>query len=302
MVTKWSTKRCWFGQVPRRRVLVLVSSDGSGISCARTVSWTSWAILLMMGVAIFMFACSASVAWASFEKVGEFGGIGEGALGSSVTSVAVNSGCYFHEKETGHPLSNSECAAFDPVNGDVYVAAGEDERVTRYDSKGVFLEAWGWGVADGAQEFQTCGPEEHRACQVIEGHEGEGAGEFVLPQGISVDQVTGDVYVLDTGRKGGVVQVFSGDGKVLVSSFGARGSSGPEELRFPHKDGVAVDSVSGRVFVVDHSGSAEARVVVFRREGAGMSLKGNLGLVLIRIGWVWMGWVMCLWMMGKIVW
>ena len=141
-------------------------------------------------------------------------------------------------------------------------------------------EGWGWGVADGAQEFERCGPPpEAKACHlsIIKSGEtistdtaGEGLGEFFADEGIAVDQTTGDVYVLNSERKSGVVQVFSPTGE-LITSFGYRG--GPTklvkenpELIYTPRFGIAVDG-SGNVYIVDSHevGSVgETRVMIFK--------------------------------------
>ncbi|HYM44887.1 MAG TPA: hypothetical protein VES65_01835, partial [Solirubrobacteraceae bacterium] len=132
----------------------------------------------------------AAPASASFEKVGVFGAPGEeGQLSEFASGVAVN--------DTTH---------------DVYVADGYGNRVYRFSSKGELLEGWGWGVADNKGEFERCGKDgeaAHPKCnQEVFGVSGEGVGEFKQAQGIAVDQTTGYVYVLNTGRQNGVVQVF----------------------------------------------------------------------------------------------
>jgi len=98
-------------------------------------------------------ALAAPSAYANFEWLGT--PVGEFAAGGS-GDVAVNSGCYYHERETGHVLSQGECEAFDPANGDVYVADTNGDRVTRFNAKGEFLGAWGWQVvANGPDKVGT---------------------------------------------------------------------------------------------------------------------------------------------------
>jgi DNA-binding beta-propeller fold protein YncE len=75
------------------------------------------------------------VASASFEEVGRFAslGSGEGELGSFAKGVAVND-----------------------ASGEVYVADGWHRRVSRFNSHGSFLGAWGWGVvASGPDETES---------------------------------------------------------------------------------------------------------------------------------------------------
>src|SRR4029077_15635854 len=90
-------------------------------------------------------------------------------------------------------------------------------------------------------------------------------GQFIKPQGIAVDQATHNVYVLDSDRQTNVVQVFSPDGKELITSFGQRGEEKPEQIQSPRKNGIAVDT-SGNVFIVDGANGqiGNERVMIFR--------------------------------------
>jgi hypothetical protein len=73
-------------------------------------------------------------------------------------------------------------------SGDVYVADGHNERIDQFTSDGAFVEAWGWGVADGHNAFETC----TSSCQA--GVFGSGAGQFGVPAGVATDS-SGNVYV-----------------------------------------------------------------------------------------------------------
>ena len=53
-----------------------------------------------------------------------------------------------------------------------------------------FIKAYGWGVLDGASQFETC----TTTCQA--GLEGGGAGQLDQPLGVATDP-SGDVYVAD---------------------------------------------------------------------------------------------------------
>jgi DNA-binding beta-propeller fold protein YncE len=215
-----------------------------------------------------VWALNATYANANFEKVGVFGapGSGEARLPEPEDGVAV-----------------------DEATGDVYVADKLDNRVVVYDAKGNFLEAWGWGVANGEAKFQRCGPgseneakhPEYPACEnhigpaKAEGGDsglpGENPGELSEPVGVAVDQATGNVYIENLKRENGVVQEFSSNGEHLLASFGqlapfkTRVSEVSSELiHSPNEDGIAVDS-SCDVYLIDgvlHF-EAEARIMVF---------------------------------------
>ena len=118
-------------------------------------------------------------------------------------------------------------------------AGGGTPGVVRYDSKGELLDKWG--------SFRA--------------------------NGVAVDQVTGNVYVL-TFDSEGVVKVYNADGSQLITSFGEPGAfketidEGPEKMHFSSNSGIAVDS-SGIVYVSDRSLNGENRIMVFEPQSPG---------------------------------
>ncbi len=108
------------------------------------------------------------------------------------------------EGEGAGQFAGPNGTAIDQGSGDVYVADAINNRVDKFGSHGEFLLAWGWGVATGASEAQTCGPEAApptTTCRA--GLEGAGAGQFAFysADGVAVDNSLGlsqgDVYVED---------------------------------------------------------------------------------------------------------
>jgi hypothetical protein len=75
-------------------------------------------------------------------------------------------------------------------SGDIYVSDYANHRIEHFTSAGSFVEAWGWGVADGQSMFETC----TNSCEP--GLYGAGAGELALPEGLAADS-SNDVYVAD---------------------------------------------------------------------------------------------------------
>jgi hypothetical protein len=169
--------------------------------------------------------------------------------------------------------------AVDRATGDVYVSDRSNQRVDKFDGSGKFLMAWGWGVANGAQELQTC----TTSCRV--GDEGYGPGELCLNQGLAVDNDPlsasyGDVYVESfCGRdvekfdsSGKFLLAFGGhvnettDGNVCVAGEACRGGTtgaGDGEFEWSaHGNYIAVGP-GGAVYVGD-----KARVQVFEPSGA----------------------------------
>ena len=103
--------------------------------------------------------------------------------------------------------------AVDPATGDLYTVDGGNNRGEVFDSSGDFLSAFGWGVADGASQFETC----TSSCQA--GLSGTGNGQFSNPFGAALNPGTGQLYVVDNGNDR--VEVFStgqAEASVSVSS------------------------------------------------------------------------------------
>ena len=96
-----------------------------------------------------------------------------------------------------------------------------------------FRLAWGWGVKNGADRFQTCGPPE-AACGA--GTNGSGEGQFASPDGVATDR-RGNVYVADTFNAR--IEKFSAKGRFLTKW---------DTVSLPNS--VATDA-SGHVYVVN---------------------------------------------------
>jgi hypothetical protein len=73
-----------------------------------------------------------------------------------------------------------------------------------------FVSTWGWGVEDGANQYETC----TSACQ--QGIYGSGAGQFGRPFGIATDS-SGNVYVGDYHHNR--IEKFSSSG-AFISAWG----------------------------------------------------------------------------------
>ena len=131
--------------------------------------------------------------------------------------------------------------AVDEASGDVYILDSGNNRVERFDSQGTFVKAWGWGVATGAKELQSCTSESE--CKP--GLAGHGKGELRHATSIAVDNSSGpsrgDVYVeavtpYDEVVEGheqeyeyAVIDKFSSEGQLLEHTTKA----GEEELEAP---------------------------------------------------------------------
>jgi DNA-binding beta-propeller fold protein YncE len=174
------------------------------------------------------------------------------AFETHVASQPIGSG----EKGTGAgqlELAGNSGVAVDQATGDVYIADTGNDRVDELEPSGVFMRAWGWGVADGLAKFEACGPDAFPptvTCQA--GISGSGAGEFESPTFVAVDNDPasasfGDVYVGDHGDV--LVTKFNAEG-ALVSTWGdttptPNGQLGPfgqPGSRFSEMIGITVDA------------------------------------------------------------
>jgi hypothetical protein len=107
--------------------------------------------------------------------------------------------------------------ATDSSSGHVYVVETSNRRVSEFTSWGVFVKAWGWGVANGSGVLQTC------TVTCSTSPSGTGVGQFNSPQGATVDS-NGDVYVVDKSNRR--VQKFNANGEFLLM-FGGGVNQGP---------------------------------------------------------------------------
>jgi NHL repeat len=153
-------------------------------------------------------------------------------------------------------LENYTAVATDS-SGDVYVADEANERIDEFSAAGAFIKAYGWGVSDGASQFETC----TTTCQA--GIQGGAAGQLFIPWGVATDS-SGDVYVSDLGNEridefsaaGAFIEAYGSGVSDGASRFetctttcetgGASGGDGAGALANP--DGIATDP-SGNVYV-----------------------------------------------------
>jgi hypothetical protein len=99
------------------------------------------------------------------------------------------------------------------ATGNVYVGDSENQRVDTFNGTGHFLLAWGAGVANRANELQTC------MSSCIGGLRSSVTGGFTFPTGIAVDNELssasyGDVYVVDHHRAR--VEKYGSQGEFLL--------------------------------------------------------------------------------------
>jgi len=239
--------------------------------------------LVCAAVAVIALLALPSIASADYEQAPEhFGTVGEvNTRLEGAEGLAVNS--------SGVGLPAGEAGSF-------YVAAtGVLHRTVLRFSAGTegeepqFLEAWGWGVGDRAQEYERCGPalttepaeDTFHTCLPESGaFPGEQIGNFGAPGAIAVDPTTGYVYVLTAASPGhrerNLIEIFTATG-TPVGRFGDLAdrsesiAESPEKLHEQeYERGIAVDA-AGTVYVEDREGisNGESRVAIFEPCTAG---------------------------------
>jgi DNA-binding beta-propeller fold protein YncE len=161
---------------------------------------------------------------------------------------------------TTHPYLSQLTSFGEPTavavasTGDVYVADAGDRVVDRFSSAGVPL---GFTASE----------------SYVEGSRltGTPSGAFELPQGVAVNNATGDIYVSDGGGGRHVVDVFSAAGQYLTQLTGTPVSA-PVSGEFKDPFGLAVDQADGDLYVTDpHSGVVD----VFGASGVYVSQFGE---------------------------
>jgi hypothetical protein len=201
-------------------------------------------VLLCAVVSVLAFSSAPAVAFETYVAAQPIGS-GEKGFGAGQMNLAYNSVV----DADGHGAEVSSGIAVNQTTGDIYVADTGNHRIDELEPDGAFMRAWGWGVVDGKDELEVCGPDAFpptATCQV--GISGSGAGQFVHPVFIAVDNSTGlsqgAVYVGDFGDH--LVTKFSAEG-ALEGTWGNTtptpdGQLGPFGTDPEGPDGIAVDS------------------------------------------------------------
>lgn len=215
-------------------------------------------------------------------------------LALPVSAIAALPPQIWQAPESGQPgptagqIDHPTGIATDPSSGHVYIADSSNSRVTEFDAWGQFVKSWGWGVADGSAELQTCGPgatPPTTTCQA--GISGNGVGQFNgTSGGIAVDSA-GDVVVGDLFNSR--IQTFDPDGEfvrmfgkevdkgpnhagaVCTAAYVAEGEAcgagtkgtGPGELSSQDSNDIITANASGTVFV-----GGTGRIQAFGNDGA----------------------------------
>ncbi len=142
--------------------------------------------------------------------------------------------------------------AVSEASGDVYVVDSRNNRVDRFEANGKFIEAWGWGVKEGAKAFEKC----TTSCKT--GLAGSKPGELEEPEAIAVDNSTsasdpsrGDVYVeVNTTEEQAAIDKFSPNGELLDEITGVKPEKKASFEAFEEIHGLTVDR-NGDLLVSD---------------------------------------------------
>lgn len=146
--------------------------------CGRMMAW---AALALAALCVTAASASASIG-GELTRFGRLGS-GPGEFGGAVGGMAA-----------------------DPTTGHLFVTDQGNNRVDEFTAWGEFVEAWGWGVADGSSELQVC------TTSCLAGALGAEPGQLDQPNGVALSP-SGDVYVFE--RVNRRVQVFSPSGEFL---------------------------------------------------------------------------------------
>ena len=251
----------------------------------------AWSGPALVALALALFLLAAPAAQAGYEQAPEhFGDLGTPGGGGSPPETKMLDGT------SSVAVNESGAGGVEP--GTFYVT-GARGRVFRFGpgSEGEeppFREAWGWGIADKAGEYQRCGPAyaaEPRptgtfpTCEPVRlggVSRGEETGHLGPLLGVSVDQSTGNVYVLhDPGseRKHHLVEVFTATGVPVGEGFGDEAEAGqtiagtPEKLHNLQYSADLAVAEDGTAYVIDRDffgvPGGVSRVMCFQPETPG---------------------------------
>ncbi|MEX0973520.1 MAG: hypothetical protein WDZ46_09735 [Solirubrobacterales bacterium] len=150
--------------------------------------------------------------------------------------------------------------ALDQATGDVYVNDLRNRRIQHFAADGSFIRAWGWGVDNGANEFQLCEAPEDLPCQA--GNSGANGGQlhfFHVAAGAIVADPSPPhhVFVGDAGNQR--IQEFAPDGSFVrlwgwdVVPAGQPGDRGEGDVLEICESSAAGACQAGRQLATDES-------------------------------------------------
>jgi hypothetical protein len=187
-------------------------------------------LLVLAAVGLTLVAGPSSASATPKQAIAYFGSeSGQGSLGGQFFDpgdIAVNS-------SGAGPAGKGDIYVVDEVNDRIERFAQNDNGTPAnpYDDTYPFISAWGSGVDStfGGDNYEICTVAASCRAGLASGGNGSAAGDGGLgrfPQGIAVDQDTGDVYVTDAANAR--INVYTGDGTFLRSFGWDVVESGPD--------------------------------------------------------------------------
>ena len=165
-------------------------------------------------------------------------------------------------------LNSLRGLSIDQETGFLYAADRPNNRVVVFSEDGKFVEALGWGVADGASELQTCGPASPEAepdpalCR--KGIATSTPGGFSGPTDVAIDNSgggeDGDLYVADYGNRRVEKYHRGASGWELLW---AKGKQGKAEGEFERTISVGVGP-GGEAYALDNVPTATSLIYTHR--------------------------------------
>lgn len=144
-----------------------------------------------------------------------------GAASPALASRGVVSffGSQSAEPAFGGTFNSPRGVAVNQTTGDIYVADSGNNRIQRFDSSGAFISAWGRDVIQSGKSGDL--GDAYEICTIASdckaGSRGTLAdgpgGEVAIPQGVAVNQTTGDIYVTEQSNRR--VSEFTASGTFL---------------------------------------------------------------------------------------
>lgn len=160
--------------------------------------------------------------YVKFLLTGRIGWKVNKSTGGDVCTIASGDECREGER-TDQPggFRYFGSVAVDPRSGDIYVADNGNSRVQELTAEGAFVAAFGWGVNGTKDKDSTatqaerniCTAESGDACE--EGVQGTAAGQFSYPGSVTVDPMTGDLYIAEAGLGVGRVDKYTANGQFI---------------------------------------------------------------------------------------
>ena len=172
------------------------------------------------------------------------------------------------------------------ADGNIHTIEPYISRVQSFTSDGTYIRQFGdygtepgqfWGPlgldVDSTDNVYVVDSVNHRIQKfdkdgnllLVFGSEGTGNGQFRRPRDVAISPVNGNVYVYEwtSGPQTARVQIFDQNG-TYISQFGSQGQG---DGQFASTSTLAINPVSGNVYVVDDNHTGGGRIAVFSATG-----------------------------------